>query len=113
MRFATITALVLVLATSVAAQVSVKPAPVFPANVPLPRQGGDTIETNAEMHERTTAVEILDDFSEIGLDYWVTGFGTSGTLAGVSRVLKKQSPKTQIVVCEPDNSPILASGVTR
>ena len=66
---------------------------------------------NAEMHERTTAVEILDDFSEIGLDYWVTGFGTSGTLAGVSRVLKKQSPTTQIVVCEPDNSPILASGI--
>ena len=66
---------------------------------------------NAAMHERTTAIEILDDFAEIGLDYWVTGFGTSGTLAGVSRVLKKQSPDTQVVVCEPDNSPILASGI--
>jgi cysteine synthase A len=66
---------------------------------------------NAEMHERTTAVEILDDFSEIGLDYWVTGFGTSGTLAGVSRVLKQKSPATRVVVCEPDNSQILASGV--
>ena len=66
---------------------------------------------NAEMHERTTAVEILDDFSEIGLDYWVTGFGTSGTLAGVSRVLKQESPATRVVVCEPDNSQILASGV--
>ena len=66
---------------------------------------------NAEMHERTTAVEILDDFSEVGLDYWVTGFGTSGTLGGVSRVLRKKSPNTKIVVCEPDNSAILASGI--
>jgi len=66
---------------------------------------------NAEMHERTTAVEILDDFAEVGLDYWVTGFGTSGTLGGVSRVLRKKSPNTKIVVCEPDNSAILASGI--
>ena len=63
------------------------------------------------MHERTTAVEILDDFAEIGLDYWVTGFGTSGTLAGVSRVLKQNSPDTRIMVCEPDNSQILGSGI--
>jgi cysteine synthase A len=41
----------------------------------------------------------------------VTGFGTSGTLGGVARVLRKKSPNTKIVVCEPDNSPILASGV--
>ena len=66
---------------------------------------------NAAMHERTTAVEILDDFAEVGLDYWVTGFGTSGTLAGVSRALKQKSPETQVVVCEPDNSQILGSGV--
>jgi cysteine synthase A len=66
---------------------------------------------NAQMHERTTAVEILDDFAEIGLDYWVTGFGTSGTLAGVSRVLKRKSPETRVIVCEPDNSQILASGI--
>ena len=59
---------------------------------------------NAEMHERTTAVEILDDFAEVGLDYWVTGFGTSGTLGGVARALRKHSPDTKIVVCEPDNS---------
>ncbi len=66
---------------------------------------------NAEMHERTTAVEILDDFADIGLDYWVTGFGTSGTLAGVSRVLRERSPKTKVVVCEPDNSQVLGSGI--
>ncbi|MCB1906321.1 MAG: pyridoxal-phosphate dependent enzyme [Rhodocyclaceae bacterium] len=66
---------------------------------------------NAEMHERTTAVEILEAFADIGLDYWVTGFGTGGTLNGVSRALRRQSPDTRIVVCEPDNSAILASGI--
>lgn len=65
---------------------------------------------NAAVHERTTAVEILEDFADTGLDYWVTGFGTGGTLNGVSRVLRRQSPRTRIVVCEPDNSAILASG---
>ncbi|MBT8438014.1 MAG: pyridoxal-phosphate dependent enzyme [Gammaproteobacteria bacterium] len=68
---------------------------------------------NAEMHERTTAVEILDDFAEIGLDYWVTGFGTSGTLGGVSRALRQKSPDTKIMVCEPDNSQILGSGISQ
>ena len=66
---------------------------------------------NAGIHEKTTAVEILEDFADIGLDYWVTGFGTAGTLNGVSRVLRRRSPNTRIVVCEPDNSAILASGI--
>ncbi|HEY5603757.1 MAG TPA: cysteine synthase A [Gammaproteobacteria bacterium] len=68
---------------------------------------------NAEIHARTTAVEILEDFADIPLDYWVTGFGTGGTLNGVSRVLKEKSPHTQIIVCEPDNSPLLASGIAQ
>ncbi|EPC02922.1 cysteine synthase [Litchfieldella anticariensis FP35 = DSM 16096] len=66
---------------------------------------------NADMHARTTAVEILEDFDDVTLDYWVTGFGTAGTLNGVSRVLRQRSPETRIVVCEPDNSAILASGI--
>jgi len=66
---------------------------------------------NADIHARTTAVEILEDFSDVSLDYWVTGFGTGGTLNGVARVLKDRSPHTQVVVCEPDNSPLLGSGV--
>ncbi|MFT3736940.1 MAG: cysteine synthase A [Rhodocyclaceae bacterium] len=66
---------------------------------------------NAETHARTTAVEILQAFEDLPLDYWVTGFGTSGTLSGVSRVLRQKSPDTQIIVCEPDNSAILASGI--
>ncbi|HVC13071.1 MAG TPA: pyridoxal-phosphate dependent enzyme [Burkholderiales bacterium] len=68
---------------------------------------------NAEIHARTTAVEILEDFADIPLDYWVTGFGTGGTLNGVSRVLKEKSPHTQIIVCEPDNSAMLASGIAQ
>ncbi len=66
---------------------------------------------NADIHENTTAVEILDDFSEIGLDYWVTGFGSGGTVNGVSRKLKKESPKTKIIVAEPDNAQLLGSGI--
>ena len=66
---------------------------------------------NADMHARTTAVEILEDFADVGLDYWVSGFGTGGTLSGVSKTLKAHSPETKIMVCEPDNSQILNSGI--
>ena len=68
---------------------------------------------NAEVHARTTAVEIVEAFDDVGLDYWVSGFGTGGTLNGVSRVLRERSPGTRIVVCEPDNSAILASGIAQ
>lgn len=68
---------------------------------------------NAEIHARTTAVEILEDFADVTLDYWVTGFGTGGTLNGVSRVLKQNSPQTKIIVCEPDNAAMLASGIAQ
>ena len=68
-------------------------------------------EANPDMHSRTTAQEILDDFRDTRLDYWVTGFGTGGTLKGVARVLAKERPDTKIVVCEPDDAPLLASGL--
>lgn len=68
-------------------------------------------QANADIHSQTTAREIVDDFAELGLDYWVTGFGTGGTLKGVARVLKAESPGTKVVVCEPDNVPILSSGI--
>jgi cysteine synthase A len=68
-------------------------------------------EANADAHSRTTAPEILESFADAPLDYWVTGFGTGGTLKGVSRVLKEKSPATKVIVCEPDNSPILGSGI--
>ena len=64
-------------------------------------------EANADMHSRTTAREIVDDFAGRRLDYWVTGFGTGGTLKGVARVLAKERPETRIVVCEPADAPML------
>jgi cysteine synthase A len=67
-------------------------------------------EANADMHSRTTAREIIDDFKGERLDYWVTGYGTGGTLKGVARVLAKEMPQTKIVVCEPEDAPLLASG---
>jgi cysteine synthase A len=68
-------------------------------------------EANADAHTRTTAEEILSGFEGLKLDYFVTGFGTGGTLKGTSRVLKKKSPQTQIIVCEPDNAQLLGSKI--
>jgi cysteine synthase len=67
-------------------------------------------EANADMHTRTTAQEILADFRDERLDYWVTGYGTGGTLKGVARVLARERPETKIVVCEPADAPLLTSG---
>jgi len=68
-------------------------------------------EANPEIHERTTAREILADFAGEKLDYWVTGYGTGGTLNGVARVLAKESPDTKIIVCEPTDAQLLGSGI--
>jgi len=70
-------------------------------------------EANADMHSRTTAKEILEDFQGQRLDYWVTGFGTGGTLKGVARVLANERPDTKIIVCEPDDAPMLSSGLAQ
>lgn len=68
-------------------------------------------DANPEMHVKTTAREIVDDFRDVKLDYWVTGYGTGGTLNGVARVLNKELPETKIVVCEPADAPLLSSGL--
>ncbi len=65
---------------------------------------------NAAIHERTTAREILSDFAGDRLDYWVTGYGTGGTVTGVGRVLRRERPDTKIVLSEPANAQLLASG---
>src|ERR1700743_3544798 len=57
---------------------------------------------NPEYHSQKTAQEIIRDFKGEKLDYWVTGFGTGGTLNGVATVLKKERPDTKIVVAEPE-----------
>jgi cysteine synthase A len=66
-------------------------------------------EANADFHSKTTAKEILADFAGERLDYWVTGFGTGGTLKGVGRVLEKERPETKIIVCEPADAAMLTS----
>lgn len=68
-------------------------------------------EANPDMHSRTTAREIIDDFAGERLDYWVTGYGTGGTLKGVGRVLAKERPETKVIVCEPADAQLLGSGL--
>jgi len=67
-------------------------------------------EANATTHSRTTAPEILSAFEGKSLDYWVTGYGTGGTLKGVGSVLREQSPNTKIIVSEPEVASLLISG---
>jgi cysteine synthase A len=66
-------------------------------------------EANADYHSKTTAREIIDDFAGEKLDYWVTGFGTGGTLKGVARVLDKERPDTKIVLAEPADAAMVTS----
>jgi cysteine synthase A len=70
-------------------------------------------EANPDFHSRTTALEILEDFKGEPLDFWVTGYGTGGTLKGVSRILAKERPETKIIVCEPEDAQLLGSGITQ
>jgi len=65
---------------------------------------------NADIHENTTAREIMADFAGERLDYWVTGYGTGGTVTGVARVLRKERPETKIILSEPANAQIVGSG---
>jgi cysteine synthase A len=65
---------------------------------------------NADIHEATTAREIMNDFAGGRLDYFVTGYGTGGTVTGVARVLRKERPDTKIILSEPANAAIVGSG---
>jgi cysteine synthase A len=67
-------------------------------------------QANADIHEATTAREIINDFAGSRLDYVVTGYGTGGTVTGLSRVLRRERPETRIVLSEPANAPLLGSG---
>ena len=66
-------------------------------------------EDNPAIHESTTAREIYDDFKDIGLDYWVSGYGTGGTFTGVSRYLKEKMPNTKLILTEPDVAQLVGS----
>ncbi|QSQ18639.1 cysteine synthase A [Pyxidicoccus parkwayensis] len=64
---------------------------------------------NVEVHKRTTAREILQDFPE-GIDYLITGVGTGGHITGVAEVLKDRFPKLKVFAVEPTKSPVLSGG---
>ena len=65
--------------------------------------------SNIEVHARTTAQEILADFS-MGLDVLITGVGTGGHITGCARVLKKTWPKLKVYAVEPAASPVISGG---
>lgn len=67
-------------------------------------------EANADIHEATTAREIMADFDGKRLDCIVTGYGTGGTVTGLGRVLREQRPDTKIILSEPANSQLVGSG---
>ena len=66
---------------------------------------------NARIHENTTARELLADFAGERLDYWVTGYGTGGTITGVGRALRRERPQTKIILSEPSIAALVSSGV--
>ncbi|MCH8943263.1 MAG: cysteine synthase A [Proteobacteria bacterium] len=65
-------------------------------------------EANPEYHRNTTGPEILMDFAGKRLDYWVTGYGTGGTMTGAGEVLKAARPDIKIVATEPAGAALLA-----
>jgi cysteine synthase A len=65
-------------------------------------------EANPAYHRNTTGPEILRDFAGRRLDYWVTGYGTGGTMTGAGQVLKAARPDISIVVSEPAGASLLA-----
>jgi len=65
---------------------------------------------NIEVHARTTAKEILDDFAQTPIDVIITGVGTGGHITGVAQVLKKEWPRLKVFAVEPTLSPVISGG---
>jgi cysteine synthase A len=78
------------------------PSLYLPCTFPVPSQW---------VHSQTTGPEILQAMGPAGIDHWFSAYGTGGTLKGVSRVLRQQSPATKVHACEPDNAPLLYSSI--
>ncbi len=66
---------------------------------------------NPEYHRNTTGPEILQDFAGRRLDYWVTGYGTGGTMTGAGEVIKAARPEVKIVATEPGRGVLTAVNV--
>jgi cysteine synthase A len=65
-------------------------------------------QANPDFHANTTGPEILSDFAGRRLDYWVTGYGTGGTMSGAGRTIKAARPELTIVATEPAGASLLA-----
>ena len=65
-------------------------------------------QANPDYHRNTTGPEILRDFAGKRLDYWVTGYGTGGTLTGAGDMLKRARPDIRIIVTEPEGAALLS-----
>ena len=65
--------------------------------------------SNPEIHRKTTAQEIINDFPE-GLDLFITGVGTGGHISGVGEVLKAKFPSVKVYAVEPSDSPVISGG---
>jgi cysteine synthase A len=65
-------------------------------------------EANPAYHRNTTGPEILSDFAGRRLDYWVTGYGTGGTMTGAGEVIKLARPEVRVVATEPAGAALLA-----
>ncbi|MEZ5559232.1 MAG: cysteine synthase A [Pseudomonadales bacterium] len=63
---------------------------------------------NPAYHASTTGPEILEDFAGRRLDFWVTGWGTGGTLTGAGRTIKAARPDVKVVAAEPEQASLLA-----
>ena len=68
-------------------------------------------EANWKFHQETTGPEVLADFDGKRLDYWVTGYGTGGTFHGAGKAIKAKRPDVKIVLAEPEDAGLLASGI--
>jgi cysteine synthase A len=65
---------------------------------------------NPEYHRNTTGPEILSDFAGRRLDFWVSGWGTGGTLTGAGEMIKKARPDVRIIATEPAGASLLSGG---
>ncbi len=68
-----------------------------------------TNPANPEIHRKTTALEVLNDFPE-GFDYLITGVGTGGHITGMAEALKESLPKLKVIAVEPDDSAVISGG---
>lgn len=67
-------------------------------------------DANVEVHLRTTAQEILDDFADSPIDVLITGVGTGGHITGCAQLLKQHWPDLKVFAVEPTASPVISGG---